>query len=170
MKIMALNIEEIVKKGDITIYKDTDRELVKEVHKYNANVTSLRIKKAYVKDILQGYYITNLIFNAFMIYKSIHAPSDLIVRNPLLALIAYVICIIGFLNFAVSKKNLLISSLFIVLLCIFEMRFAVLFVFDIILYIFYKKGNEGLEKEMGYPAFLEIYIKYDNSFENKKDN
>lgn len=50
------------------------------------------------------------------------------------------------------------------------MRFAVLFVFDIILYIFYKKGNEGLEKEMGYPAFLEIYIKYDNSFENKKDN
>lgn len=163
---MVKNIEEIVKKGRITIYKDTDSELVKAVHEYNANVSNSRMKKAHVNEILSGYYI----LNPLVICALIASSAGLIFRKPLLALICFVIFTAVFFIFAVSKKNLLISSLAVVLLCILDIMFAILLVFDIVLYILYEKSNKNLKREMGYPAFLDIYIKYENSFESKKYN
>ncbi|MEZ3438752.1 MAG: hypothetical protein K1W18_07715 [Oscillospiraceae bacterium] len=84
--------------------------------------------------------------------------------GPMAVLIAFAAT---FLYFTIPKKNLVIPTAVSLLLPFLDIKFAILTAADIILAVWHTLLLKSLKQIDGYPAFSEIFIKYERFSEKK---
>lgn len=150
--------DEAVKKGYITIYLDTDREIVSAVDEYNDHLGKCRIKMKYIQEIEFGYMILNPLIILCLIVAS---PENIFRDSVAIPIILLLVYAAVYVAFALVKKNYIISTIFMALLIFLDIKFGIVLAADIILTILHKKFSEPLKAEPGYPNFADIRITYE---------
>lgn len=148
--------EEALKKGRITIYKDTPFELVKAAEEYNEHLTECRKKSKLAEETVFGYLVMNMVLIpviSVLVSKSVFA-----IPASILLILLNIFCSI---YFSLFKKELLLSTVCAALLVIIDILYFPLVTADFILFFMHRHITGELKKEPGYPAFAEFQVHYD---------
>lgn len=149
--------EDVLKKGRITVYKDTPFELVKAAEEYNRYLEECRRKSRFVEEIEFGYLVMNLIL--VLCLTALFADS--VVENPLVSVPIILLNIFAYIYFSVIRRNFLFSTICTALFVIINLLFFILLTADLIFCFMHRHITEELKKEPAYPAFAELQIHYD---------
>lgn len=148
--------EEIVRAGMITIYADDSDELLDSVNAYNRHMGDCRIKKAHLREAVKGF----VVMNPVVLTAVAAADAERVFSRPVnIAFIA--IFAMMYLIFGLYKNNFIIGTVSTLVLAFASPVFLVLTAGDIVISLIYYSILSPLKKEQGYPAFLDILIKYE---------
>jgi hypothetical protein len=149
--------DEIIKKGSIIIYNDSDREIIKDIDEYNKYMGDCRIKMKRVDEIKFGY----IALNPLVISAMIAAEAASVFSHPVLAIVLLAAYSIIFVIFTLFKDNLVVSTIATVLLLILDLRFAILLIADIVLLVIHDYIEKPLKSQLSYPIFSDINVRYE---------
>lgn len=147
---------EAIKKGILTVYPDTDKEVVKAVEDYNKRMGDFRLKRKKLREILFAYNITN----PLIAFCFIASEIEVVFENPVLNILIIAVYAAVFLHFAIIKDNLAVCTAVSSLLLIIDLRLTILLVLNIVLWLLYRRINNRLKIEHGFPLFLDVQIRY----------
>lgn len=149
--------QEIIDSGIIRLSR-TDFDGFKEINSYNEHVSDCRYKLKRLKEAKYGFQILNPLLLLTMCF----ALNVSVFENAKLALIILTIQIISY-GVTLVKNNYVIHTICSALLIFLDIRFAILFVGNLIIggIIFFME--KPLKTEPGYPEFSQIYIIYDEA-------
>jgi hypothetical protein len=157
--------DEIIKKGSIVIYNDSDREIIKDIDEYNKHMGDCRIKMKRADEIKFGYTVLNPLISVVLAAQAVSASS-----HPILAIILLAVYFTIFVIFTLYKCNLVVSTIAVVFLLILDLRFAILLIADIILLVMHNYLENPLKSESSYPVFSDINIRYERYSYNNCEN
>ena len=148
--------DEVIKKGSITIYDDSDTKIIKEIDEYNKCMLDCRIKMNHMDETKFGYNVLNpLIIFVLCLGGLIKGFS-----HPVLAIVLLVVYPIIFINFALIKKDFVVSTIATALFLILDWKFLILLIADIVLLWMYSNMNNQIKNQPTYPVFNDIQVRY----------
>ena len=161
-----MDFREAQKNGILTVYTDTVPELEREVKEYNELMSVCRKKMKRVSELEFGYVILNPVVIVPLLVLDSYTSNNIQLGNigPMAVLIAFAAT---FLYFTIPKKNLVIPTAVSLLLPFLDIKFAILTAADSILAVWHTLLLKSLKQIDGYPAFSEIFIKYERFSEKK---
>lgn len=161
------DISEIIanakEKGFVTIYSDTDERVAVSVEAYNREMGECRVKRKRINELEMGYVTLNPLLAVCIGAGN----AEVVFAKPVLALILLAVFAIGFVIFALAKKNYYAATAFVVPLIFLDPLYAILLAADIVLAVWHALSDGKLKHRQGYPAFMDIQITYDRNPEPK---
>ena len=152
--------EEIVKKGEVTIYStEEDMRKLKEINEYNRYMKVCRAKMMELKQIRDTHLLSNVIVIATLIFILL-LKRTVFLEKPLMCVLLFLGYIVVYLVFSFWKSKLdLISNVSASAVLLFiDWLFVFLLAMNIIFCVVYRYKKGCLGEEIGYPLFYDIRI------------
>lgn len=152
--------EEIVKKGEVTIYStEEDMRKFKEINEYNCYMKVCRAKMMELKQIRETYLLCDVIVVAALIFTLILKRAVFLEKTLMcivLLSIYIVVCLI--LPLLKSELEIISNALITGLLLFIDWLFVILLVMNIVFCLIYRIKKGRLGEEWGYPLFYDLRI------------
>jgi hypothetical protein len=160
--------DEIIKKGSVIIYNDSDTSIIKEIDEYKKHMLDCRIKMKLVVETKFAFTI----LNPLIIFGIIASESASVFSNSALAIILLIIYTTIFIIFSFVRNSLMVITVVTDLLSILDLRFIILLIADIVLLVIHERTDKPLRNELSYPTFSDIKVRFqspDSKYYNKFD-
>ncbi|NLK69998.1 MAG: hypothetical protein GX286_00970 [Clostridiales bacterium] len=160
--------DEIIKKGSVIIYNDSDTSIIKEIDEYKKHMLDCRIKMKLVVETKFAFTI----LNPLIIFGIIASESASVFSNSALAIILLIIYTTIFIIFSFVRNSLMVITVVTDLLSILDLRFIILLIADIVLLVVHERTDKPLRNELSYPTFSDIKVRFqspDSKYYNKFD-
>ena len=164
--------EEALRKGRITIYNDTPREIVLAAEEYREHVDKCRKRSAFVEEIEFGYLVMNILLGLVLTALCAERAAEMLYASLPIMLLN----IFAYIFFGVIKRNLLFCTLCMALFITLSPLFIIVVIADFVLFFMHKHITDWLKTEPGYPAFAHFQVHYvrgnkpDDDEEEKEDD
>ena len=160
--------DEIIKKGSVIIYNDSDTSIIKEIDEYKKHMLDCRIKMKLAVETKFAFTI----LNPLIIFGIIASESASVFSNSALAIILLIIYTTIFIIFSFVRNSLMVITVVTDLLSILDLRFIILLIADIVLLVIHERTDKPLRNELSYPTFSDIKVRFqspDSKYYNKFD-
>ncbi len=162
--------KEVLDSGVLTVYTNTDPELVSAVEKYNEQMVLNQEMKRNLRWLENIFLILNI---GLLIIPGMIPNGVIFLLNPRIVWLENTISIlfvVAFFVFGLWRRNLIAVTAFSALLLLADARYALLIGVNIVLTVFHEKNKRIVKSSAGYPTFLRIHIEKKNCKEPKKQN
>ena len=165
---MSILPDDIVKKGSVTIYLDTDRKTEENIRNFNNEIDGYRARMKNSEEMRFAFAVTNpLIIAGVTATQAADMFSDsLKLISGLILLVLYAVLLVVFV---VMKENLLVCAAVSFAFIPYCLLFILLAVLNVILCLWFMSIRNSLKDKAGYPAFNRIFIRYSRENEPKAD-
>lgn len=152
--------EEIVKKGEVTIYStEEDMRKLTEVNAYNRYMKVCREKMMELKHLRESYLLSNIIIIATIIL-ALFIQKTVLFDKTLMCVLILLVYIVVYLVFSFWRNELdfILNVLMTASLLFIDVLFLFLLVFNVVFCAIYRYKKGYLGEELGYPLFYSLRI------------
>lgn len=155
--------EEIMQSGSVTVYADSDRQIVSDVNAYNDFMSECRIKMETLEEVKLAFNVVNPLVACVFAFST----AKTFFANPLLAIAVLAVNAVLLVALAWLKDKFLLPTIATALFLLIDLKLVILLVFDIVILIIYERMSKPLKAHPRYPLFNDINIIRINSLRPK---
>lgn len=156
--------QEVIDSRVLTVYPDTDPELVFSVEGYNKKMVENQKQKRKLKLLEQIFLMLNIAMPIIVGVIGLKAGGMFIIKPRIewLEVAVLILFAAAYVFFGMIKRNLIAVTAFSVPLVIMDLRCILMVGVNVVLTVFDVKYGRILARQQGYPNFARIHIEKKN--------
>lgn len=149
---------EEIERGELHLTAQERAQREKEILAYNDVAAGFRQKMNRLQNLEGSFLGVNSILAPVMIYGCNYVAPFVRLYVPVWGYVLLAFNFVLALFFAFGKKNMLIPTLFSMIMPFVNLAFTIMPVMNLIIMLLFRKGEKEVRDQPGYPKFLDIKV------------